>query len=155
MIDFLINNVHWLWFVVVVVFTLIELFTFGLTTIWFAIVGVVMIFLSFLPIPLAWQVLIFLVLSTLLLIFTRPIAIKKLKVGKARTNADSIIGKTAIVVKEISKFDKGEVKINGVIWSAKSMDDSEIKEGCECVIEKIEGVTLFVSVLDKTDSSAE
>ena len=105
--------------------------------------SLVMVFLSSLDIRLAYQILIFLGIAAVLLIFTRPIAIKKLKAGKAKTNVDSIVGKNALVTKEISEFEKGEVKIHGVIWSALSEDSSVIKEGSRCVIVRIEGVQVI------------
>ena len=144
MISFIYDNLPWFWLAVAIVCTVIEAFTFGLATIWFALGALLMIFLSFLPIPFAWQVLIFLVVSTVLLVFTRPVAVKKLKVGKAKTNTDELAGKTALVVKDITKFDKGEVKVNGIIWSAQTSNGEEIPAGTECVVESVHGVTLIV-----------
>ena len=139
--------VRWIWVALVIVFALIEVFTLGLTTVWFAIAALVMVFLSFIQIPLTVQILIFLVIATLLLIFTRPLAIKKFKIGQEKTNVDSLIGKHALVVKTIGEFERGEVKINGLIWSARSEDNMEITEGSKCEILRIEGVQLIVRLL--------
>ena len=140
--SFFYDNLPWVWLAIAVLCTVVEAFSFGLTTIWFAIGAILMIFISFLPIPFAWQILI---ISTLLLIFTRPVAIKKLKVGKEKTNTDELAGSIALVVKDITKFEKGEVKVKGIIWSAQTADGSEIPSGTECVIDKVQGVTLIVS----------
>jgi len=139
--------VWWLWVALVIVFSLIEIFTLGLTTVWFAIAALLMVFLSFTGMPLTAQVLIFLTIATLLLIFTRPLVKKKLKIGREKTNVDSLIGKHALVVKAISEFERGEVKINGLIWSAHSEDNTEITEGSKCEILRIEGVQLIVRKL--------
>jgi len=139
--------VWWIWVALVIVFALIEVFTLGLTTVWFAIAALVMVFLSFIKIPLTVQILIFLAIATLLLIFTRPLAIKKFKMGQEKTNVDSLIGKHALVVKTIGEFERGEVKINGLIWSAHSEDGKEIIEGSKCEILRIEGVQLIVRQL--------
>lgn len=139
------NNLPWFWLGMVIVFTVIEIFTAGLTTIWFAIGSIPMIFLSFLPIPFLYQVLIMLVISIVLLIFTRPFFVKKLNANKEKTNVDALIGKTALVTKKITKFEKGEVKIDGKIWTAKSVSDEDIEEGTECLLQSIEGVTAIVS----------
>lgn len=149
------QHLPWFWFAVVVLCTIIEFFTFGLTTVWFGIGGIVMVFLSFLPIPFIWQMLIFLLLSTTLLIFTRPLVVKKLHVGKTKTNADSLIGRRALVIQKITRFDSGEAKINGTVWTARSADGSEIMPGTECVIERIEGVTLYVTALPDAFVSPE
>jgi len=141
----------WFWLALTVVFTLIELAcSFNLVTIWFAISSVIMVFISGFtevfdaPIRFRLHLGIFLVLSIILLIFTRPIAIKKFKVGKTKTNVDGLIGQEALVIKEITKHEKGEVKIKGQIWTAISEGEETLKEGSECTVLRIEGVKLIV-----------
>jgi len=135
---------HWIWLGITIVLAIIEAFTLGLTTIWFALAALVLVFLSFLPIPIVYQVMIFLVISAVLLVFTRPFAIKKFKTGKVKTNVDSLVGKAALVVKQITEFDRGEVKLSGQIWSAKSEDGSMLTEGTKCEVVRIEGVQAIV-----------
>lgn len=142
--QFLLQHLPWAWLAVAVICTIIEAATFALATIWFAVAALVMVFLSFLPIPFAWQALIFLAISALLLAFTRPIAVKRLKVGRARTNAESLIGEKCLVVKGMSEFESGEVKVGEAIWNARAADGKPIPEGTECSIERIEGATLYV-----------
>ncbi|MDR2575807.1 MAG: NfeD family protein [Treponema sp.] len=139
--------VRWIWVALVIIFALIEVFTLGLTTVWFAIAALVMVFLSFTNMPLTAQILIFLVISGALLFFTRPLAVKKFKIGREKTNVDSLIGKHALVIKTITEFERGEAKINGQIWSARSEDNTEITEGNKCEILRIEGVQLIVRKL--------
>jgi membrane protein implicated in regulation of membrane protease activity len=141
--------VRWIWVALVIIFALIEVFTLGLTTVWFAIAALLMVFLSFINIPLTAQILIFLAISALLLIFTRPLAIKKFKIGQEKTNVDSLIGKHALVIKTIGEFERGEVKINGLIWSARSENNTEITEGSKCEILRIEGVQLIVRLMEE------
>lgn len=138
----------WFWLLLSVIFTVIEVATLGLTTIWFALGSLVMLLLSPLPIPFLWQILLFLIISSVLLIFTRPIVVKKLKVGREKTNTDSLIGEKALVIKEIAEFDKGMVKVHGMEWSAQSVDGRTIAKGERCIVERIEGVTLMVGKLD-------
>ena len=107
-----------------------------------------MVFLSMLPLPFSVQILIFLAISAVLLFFTRPIAVKKLKAGREKTNVDSLIGKHAMVTRQIGEFENGEIKINGLFWSARSEDASEIKEGVKCEIVRIEGVHAIVKTLN-------
>ena len=145
--DFGFISLRWVWVALTVIFSLIEAFTLGLTTIWFALGALVMVFLSFLPIPLVFQLIIFLAISTCLLIFTRPIAIKKFKIGREKTNVDSLVGKNALVTKQIGEFDRGEVKLHGQIWTARSEDGSVINEGTKCEVVRIEGVQAIVRVL--------
>ena len=146
-------SIRWIWVGLTIIFSLIEVFTFGLTTIWFALSALVMVFLSFLDIPVSWQILIFLAISTVLLIFTRPLAIKKFKSGSEKTNVDSLPGKHALVTGKISEFEKGQIKINGQFWSAHSEDNSEIEKGKKCIIIRIEGVQAIVRPLLTNDEN--
>lgn len=151
----------WLWLALTVLFTLIELLSaFSLTTIWFAISSLLMVFISGLtemldaPIRLRLHIGLFLVIATVLLVFTRPIAIKKLRVGSVKTNVDALAGTEALVTKKIPKFGKGEVKISGQVWTAVSEDNAEIKEGLICSVVRIEGVKAIVRRLStESDSS--
>jgi len=112
-----------------------------------------MVFLSFFKIPLQVQIIIFLLISAVLLYFTRPIAIKKFKTGKVKTNVDSLIGMHALVTRQIGEFERGEVKLNGQFWTARSEDDSVINEGTKCEVVRIEGVQAIVRVLPDTHVS--
>ena len=143
----LLENMPWVWFAVAVFCIVIEALTLGLTTIWFALSALVMIVIGFSPLPAEWQVLVFLLLSAALLVFTRPVAVKKLKVGRLRTNVDALSGKKALVIKDIRPYEKGEIKINGVIWSARSDTGSSVDAGSECVIDHIEGTTAVIKLL--------
>ncbi|MDR1252602.1 MAG: NfeD family protein [Treponema sp.] len=138
---------RWIWVALTIIFALIEVFTLGLTTVWFALAALAMVFLSLLDIPFAVQFLIFLGIAAVLLIFTRPLAIKKFKIGREKTNVDSLIGKHTLVIKRIGEFEKGEVKLNGQIWSARSPDNSDIPEGTKCEVIRIEGVQAIVRPL--------
>jgi membrane protein implicated in regulation of membrane protease activity len=141
----------WFWLVLTVLFTLIELLSaFTLTTIWFAISAALMIFISGLtelldaPIRFRLHIGLFLVIAIVLLVFTRPIAIKKLKVGKTKTNVDALVNEDALVTKKIPTFGKGEIKVKGQTWTAISEDNTEIKEGVVCAVVRIEGVKAIV-----------
>jgi len=141
-------SVQWIWVALVIIFAIIEVFTLGLTTVWFALGALVMVFLSFIKIPLSVQILIFLAISAALLIFTRPVAIKKFKMGKEKTNVESFAGKHVLVTKAIGEFEKGEAKLNGLIWTARSENDAEIAAGTKCEIIRVEGVQLIVRPLE-------
>jgi membrane protein implicated in regulation of membrane protease activity len=145
-------SIRWIWVALVIIFALIEVFTLGLTTVWFAIAALIMVFLSFLKIPLSVQILIFLAISAVLLFFTRPLAVKKFKIGKEKTNVDSLVGKHVLVTKTISEFEKGEVKANGLFWTARSDSNTEIVEGTKCEVLRIEGVQLIVRPLSEEEN---
>ena len=144
MLDYILAHLPWFWLAMAIFMSIMELILPGLTTIWFALGSLVMIPLSLLPIPFVIQIVIFLVISVVLLIFTRPFAVKKLKANREKTNVDALIGKKALVVKDISEFEKGEVKIDGIVWTARSDDAVSIKAGEECFLLRVEGATAVV-----------
>lgn len=153
--DFGYVSIRWIWVALTVILSLIEVFTLGLTTIWFAIAALVMVFLSFLPIPLMFQIMIFLGISAVLLFFTRPVAIKKLKSGREKTNVDSLVGKPALVTRQITEFDSGEVKLNGQLWTARSDNGCTITEGTRCEVVRIEGVQAIVRILNENKNEKD
>ncbi len=134
----------WFWVAVTILCIVIETFTLSLTTIWFAISAFVMVFLAFTPLPFAAQLSIFVVLSLVLLIFTRPLLKKKLNQKKIATNYERTIGQIAVVTRKITALEKGTVKINGMEWTATVKDDIVLEEGTKCIIEEITGVTACV-----------
>ena len=138
----------WFWFGIAVICAVIEGLTLGLTTVWFSLSAILMIFISMLHPPFYVQCVLFAFVALLLLFFTRPIALKFLHAKREKTNADSLVGKKAVVLQTITEFEKGQVKINGVVWTAASIDGAVIPAGDECIIEKIEGVTLIVKKIE-------
>ena len=138
------NNLPWFWVAITVICVVIETMTLALTTIWFGISAFVMVFLAFLPIPFAIQLFIFVVLSLILLIFTRPLVQKKLSQKKITTNYERVIGQIAVVTKKITAIDKGAIKINGMEWTAAVRENITLEKGSKCVIEEIAGVTAYV-----------
>lgn len=148
MIKFILENTSWFWLTILIICVIIEAFSFMLTTIWAAIAALPMIFIAKTNLPFKWQLLLFVILTVLLLIFTRPFAIKKLKIGKNKTNIDALINQDVLVTKEVTEFEKGEGKTqNGVIWTVKSKDNASIKEGTKCKIVAVEGNTLIINNL--------
>ncbi len=135
-----------MWIVILVVLVLVELLTMGLTTIWFAGGSLVACILALVGAPLWAQIVAALVVSIILLLTTRPIAVKYFNKDRVRTNAESLIGHIAIVMSEIDNLQNiGLVNVGGQEWSAKSSDD-EVKIPAGTVVEilSISGVKLIV-----------
>lgn len=137
------NVMMWVWLSIVVICVIVELMTTSLTTIWFAFSGVLMVFLAKTGMALQWQIIIFLVVASALLFFTRPLIMKKIKTTK--TNVNALEGQEVLVTKAVSKFQKGEVKTkNGVIWNCVSENEEEILEGATALVTKVDGNTLII-----------
>lgn len=136
-----------IWLIVFVVLVIIEIITMGLTTIWFAGGALVATLAAAVYAPLWVQIVLFLVVSALLLFFTRPVAVKYFNKDRVRTNVESLIGQQAIVISEINNLQGiGQVTVNGQEWSARSTDEeAAIPVGCVVIIERVSGVKLIVT----------
>ena len=93
----------------------------------------------------ALQISIFVISSTLMIIFIRPIIAKLFKSKTVATNSSSLIGKTGIVLKDIEGTDVvGQVKVAGEVWSAVCDEKSKFKKDSKIIVNSIEGVKLVV-----------
>ena len=145
MIEFIMSNLFWFWLAVFVIMVIIEAMTIALVSIWCGISALIMIFLSRTEMPFKWQLLIFLLISVVLMLFTRPFFVKKLKLGKNKMNTESIEGTKMKVIEPISQFQKGTVKAqNGVVWNAESTDEEPLPSGDICIVKSVKGNTLVV-----------
>lgn len=135
------------WLVLLIVLVVIEIITLGLTTIWFAGGALAAFVLAMLDVSPVIQWAVFCVVSLVLLFGTRPWALKFFNGQKQeKTNVDSLMGKTAVVTAEICNLEgRGEVFVNGLIWTARTEEDSEIiPKDAHVEIIAVEGVKLIV-----------
>ncbi len=134
------------WLVVIVVFVMIELNTMALTTVWFAGGALAAFFTAFAGFSIKAQLVVFLIVSLLLLIFTRPFASKFINRGTVKTNVDGLIGKKARVTSEINnQLAQGAAVVGGQEWTARTEDDAcTIPSGTMVLIKEIRGVKLIV-----------
>ena len=134
------------WLIVAGIFFIIEMATIGFLVFWFGIGSLLAMVTSFFTDNIFIQAVVFIITSTLLLIFTRPLVNKFIKIPKeVKTNAYSIIGKKGIVISKINNIEGiGQIKIDGEVWSAKSVTDEDIPENTEVEIVEIDGVKAVV-----------
>ncbi len=133
-----------IWAVLIVFFTLVEAFTLGLTSIWFAVGSLAALIASALGLNLVIQIIAFIVVAVVLLVYTRPLAKKIFKVGQNKTNIDAIIGKSGYITKAILPMELGQVKVAGQIWTAKAEDHESYQVDEEVEVMAVEGVKLIV-----------
>ncbi|MDE6712868.1 MAG: NfeD family protein [Lachnospiraceae bacterium] len=137
-----------IWLVIFIVMLGIEIATLGLTTIWFAGGALLSTLAAAIGLPLYVQIPVFLVVSVVLLLFTRPIAQKYFNKERIRTNAESLVGQIAVVSENINNLKGiGKAVINGQEWTARSADDAvELEKETKATIVAIEGVKLVLRV---------
>lgn len=134
-----------IWLIATAALIVMEIVSLGLTTIWFAGGALVAALTAYLGLHWLAQILVFAVVSLLLLFFTRPLAVKHLMKEPEKTNVEGLIGKTGYVSKAINNLKaEGEVKLNGMEWTARSKDDEIIEKDEEVIVDSISGVKLIV-----------
>ncbi|MCI5649169.1 MAG: NfeD family protein [Fusicatenibacter sp.] len=134
-----------IWLALLAVLLVIEAMTAGLTTIWFAGGALVAAVVSYFGAGVVMQWILFLAVSLILLIFTRPIAVKIMNKDVTKTNVNSLIGQKAVVIQEINNLAQtGQVRISDVEWMARTFSDEIIPEDTVVVIREIHGVKLIV-----------
>ncbi|MBE6813353.1 MAG: NfeD family protein [Ruminococcaceae bacterium] len=136
----------YLWIALFVIFLITEAVTAQLATIWFAAGALVALILELAGVEsIAIQVVVFLAVSAVTLIATRPLVKKMISKKAVATNADRNVGCEAVVTEAIDNLAAtGAVKINGNVWTARSVDDSPIEAGTIVITEKIDGVKMIV-----------
>ena len=139
-------NPVYVWLAALAAFIVIEIATMGLTTIWFAGGALIALVLALLNTSFYVQLGAFLVISIVLLVCTRPLAVKFFNGKREKTNVDSMIGKQAIVVANIDNLrEEGQVMLNGMEWSARAYEEGcIIPAGAVVEVKEIRGVKLIV-----------
>lgn len=144
-----------LWLVLLIVFAVLEASTVSLVSIWFMGGALTALIAALCGAEIWLQIILFFVVSIALLLCLRPLSKKLLKKRKVATNADSNIGKTAVVTETIDNLrGTGAVKISGVEWSARSVDDSVLEKDAVVRILRIEGVKVCVERAEKKEEKA-
>ena len=139
-------NLTTIWLVVFVACIAIEIITMGLTTIWFAGGALVAAIGAAMGAPIWLQAVLFGAVSLVLLYFTRPVAVKYFNKDRVKTNAESLVGKQAIVISEIDNLQGiGQVSVNGQEWSARTVEEGvTLETGSVVIVRAISGVKLMV-----------
>lgn len=136
------------WLLIFIVLLVIEIVTLGLATIWFAGGAIIGFIAALLGLSLELQIVLFLVVSVLLLVFTRPFAVKYINRNTTKTNVESVVGKVARVTERISnELETGTAVLNGQEWTARSVRDQEIPAGSNVVVTSVKGVKLIVDIM--------
>ena len=138
----------YIWLTAIVFFVVVELITPQLVSIWFALGSAAALISCLLSAPIALQILIFAVASSLFVLVSRPLYKKYVKKRVVPTNIDALIDKEGIVAEDINNMAfRGQVIVSGQYWSARSENDELIPEGTKVKVQRIEGVKLIVKKL--------
>jgi hypothetical protein len=136
----------WIWILLGLLLLLAELLTpGGFYIIFFGIGAVVVGVLAGFNAagPLWFQFILFSILSVLTLWLFRE-KLLQLTQGERRKNVDSLVGETAVATEEIHLNAVGKAELRGTSWNARNVGDKPLTRGQRCIVERVEGLTIFV-----------
>lgn len=140
------NPMATVWLVLLILSLVAEGASAAVTSIWFAVGALAAMVAAMLGAQLWLQIVLFMAVSILLLLSLRPLLKKYITPKKVRTNIDSVIGSQGVVTEKIDNIAAtGRVKLGGMEWSARSASGEAIEPGTVILVEKIEGVKVFVT----------
>lgn len=134
------------WLIVFIVLMIVELITVGLTTIWFAGGALAAFVLTFTGAGAGWQIALFLAVSIVLLVFTRPWAMKYVNRNREKTNYEGVIGQTVRITERVSNGQStGKAMLGGQEWTVRAEKEDQVFEaGSRAVVTAVQGVKLIV-----------
>ena len=124
------DTMFWIWLAVIVVTVVIEGITLDMVSIWFTAGAIIPLILAAVG-GVGWeiQLIIFIVLSTVLILTLRKVTIRLLFKNGAKEQVNTLIGMQTKMIEDATEDTMGKIKINDVVWSAKSENDEIIKKG--------------------------
>lgn len=144
------------WLIIAGALFLGEALTPGFILMWFGIGALVGALLSLTGLHLYVQIAAFIITSTVLLIFTRPIVKKLIKQKDMPSNVFAMIGKRGVVIQEIDNIlGQGQVKIGGEVWRSESENGEGIEVETEVEVIRVDGVKVIVSQAVKSKLKEE
>lgn len=135
-----------IWLILLIAFLWVEAETVAMVSLWFAVGSLAALIVEWTGGGLGFQIFVFVAVSAGALLLLRPITRRYFTPKLAKTNIDAVIGTTGMVTKAISNdLSQGQVKLGGMEWTARSTTGEEIPEGTKILVDKIEGVKVYVT----------
>ena len=136
-----------IWLILLIISLVIEAATMGLTTVWCAVGCLVALIMDLCHADVVAQIVVMAIVTVVsfivCIIWIKPVVDAR-RMGKIQpTNADRVIGHEGVVIVKIDPVaGKGQVKVDGQIWSAKC--DVSVEEGAKVKVLALEGVKAVV-----------
>ena len=135
----------WVWVLAAFLLLIIEFFTTTAHVGFFAVGAFLVAILVGLDAggPLWFQLMLFAISSVVLLVFVRPVIVKRLGLNKTPT-VYQIAGEHAIALEAMEAESDGRAEMRGTTWTARNIGATPIVRGQKCVVERVVGLTLHV-----------
>lgn len=141
-----------IWLIISGIFFVAEIITTGFLIFWFGVGAIFAMIVSLFCDSIFIQSLVFVIVSALLMIFTRPLVNKIISIRDTMpTNIYTIKNKEGYVMEDINNIDySGKVKVNGELWSA--ISDVPLKRGTKVKVLDVDGVKLKVKAVEPVET---
>ncbi len=139
----------WIWLAVIVLSMVVEFVTMEMVSIWFVLGGLVALIMAGCGVSLVWQVIAMIVISAASMLGFRKLALKLLKKDNQATNLDRTFGQKTKLLTDITDDSLGTIKVNGLVYNAKSEDGSNIASGAEVELIRLDGNKYIVKEIKK------
>lgn len=152
MFDWLVQNTWILWLVLLLGLAAVETLTLDLFFLMLAMGALAGLIAALTGAAFFIQVVVFCVVSLLMVLLVRPVALRHLKVGAPdqRSNIDRLVGESALTLEPVTAL-SGTVKIGGDTWTARTADGSSLPAGERVAVERIDGATAVVAGVRQSD----
>lgn len=139
------ETMQYIWLAIILLTVIIETITVQMVSIWFVLGSGAALITSLFTDSISVQIFVFVLVTVISLVATRPFVKKVINFKKEDTNSGRFIGKDALVIEDINnEIGVGQVNVCGSIWTAKTIDGSVIKKGETVIVDSIKGVKLVV-----------
>jgi membrane protein implicated in regulation of membrane protease activity len=148
--DWLLANGWVLWLVLFLGLAAVETLTLDLFFIMLSVGALAALAATFAGAGLVLQIVIFAVVSLLMILLVRPVAVRHLQRGPADqlNNIDRLVGAAALALEPVTAH-SGTVKIGGDTWTARSADGAPLPAGTRLSVTRIDGATAVVEPVDR------
>jgi len=137
--------VWWVWVLVAFLLLIIEFFTTTAHVGFFAVGAFLVAIMVGLGVggPLWFQLIFFATSSVVLLIFVRPVVVRKLGLNRLPA-VDSMSGEHAVALQALAPEGEGRAEMRGTTWSVRDSGATPLVPGQKCVVDRVVGLTLYV-----------
>jgi membrane protein implicated in regulation of membrane protease activity len=139
--------VWWHWLALGLILIALELAASGgFYIIFFGVAAVVIAALSLVGVagPMWLQLLLFSILAIISLLFFRNPMLRWMKLDRASSDVDSLVGETAVVTQSIAAGDVGRVELRGTSWTARNRGTETLTTGRRCVVVAVDRLMLII-----------
>lgn len=133
------------WLALFVILLIVELLTVGLTSIWFAGGALAALVLELLGVDLIWQIGAFILVSFVLVYFTRAFAVKYINAHHEKTNYEQVVGKIVRITQRVDDLAQtGKGILDGMEWTVRTDSKEVLEKDTLARVIRISGVKLIV-----------